>query len=725
MVRLLGIGDNTVDVYLAEGMQYPGGNALNVAVYARRAGAQASYLGCIGGDSRGTLIEQSLIAEGLDVSHVRRLEGPNSFSRICHNGPDRVFAGGDPGVRACYNLTPKDESFIASHDVVHTSVYSGLDSSLPRLRRTARLLSYDYSENWGLPGTDITMCEVDIAFLSGPHRSLSDCEALARHCASQGPAVVVVTRGAEGVLVLVSGEVILARAEPTTVVDTLGAGDAFIAGFLVSYAQGEPVQNSLRRGTSLAALACTVKGAFGHGVPLPATQLPPGHLSDREQLISEEKRPMKRRSFTTGLLAAAGSTALAGPLLPATARAQGKVILHFLHKWPEPHNIKFFQDVVRGFEAAHPNVSIDMTAVADQPYKQHIRVLMASGDIPDIYFTWVGEYTREFIAAGRVLDITSYISRPEWQGRFAASTLDAYKTDGKQYGIPLEVDAKFFVYNKALLAKVGVRVPPADWPAFTAMLDRIKGSGTTPIAFGSQIPWATVHYIGDLNAKLVPYDTRLADYLLRTPAAQLFTDAGYVQALSYYREFLTKGWFNRFPNAFTHSAARASFYAGRTAMMYLELVEFASVAGTTVANDGWDFFPMPAIPNGRGRQDLLTGAPDGFVVSSTCKHPDVAMAFLNYLTTSKNGAEFTEITGRPSAVLGAVTAANASPQTLRGMEAIKDAKGLVIWLDTAVQSQVAAAYLAGGQALMGEHGSPAEVMEKVRAAALVAQKQQR
>ena len=130
---------------------------------------------------------------------------------------------------------------------------------------------------------------------------------------------------------------------------------------------------------------------------------------------------------------------------------------------------------------------------------------------------------------------------------------------------------------------------------------------------------------------------------------------------------------------------------------------------------------MPAMPNGRGPQDMLTGAPDGFVVHSGCKHPDVAMAFLSFLTSKEQGAEFTRITGRTSATIGAVTAANVAPQTLRGVEMIAQAKGLVLWLDTDVESRVASAFLAGGQGLMGSD-TPAQVMAKVREAALAAQK---
>jgi fructoselysine 6-kinase len=268
MPRLLGIGDNTVDLYLDEGMQYPGGNAVNVAVLARRSGAQASYIGCFGKDALGQLICESLVAEGVDVSHCRDLNGPNSWSRVRHEGGDRIFAGSNPGIRACYGLNEEDFAFVAEHDIVHTSVHSGLDAEMPRLRRAAKLLSYDYSEHWQRPGVAATFAHVDIAFLSCPRCSLVECEALMRACAGEGPSVVVATRGSEGACALEGGKMHMHPIEPVDAVDTLGAGDGFIAGFLLAYGSGFGIDAALARGAKLAAEVCGFKGAFGHGTPI-------------------------------------------------------------------------------------------------------------------------------------------------------------------------------------------------------------------------------------------------------------------------------------------------------------------------------------------------------------------------------------------------------------------------------------------------------------------------
>ena len=73
--RILGLGDNTIDTYVDAGLQFPGGNAVNVAVMARRLGAETSYLGCWGDDEGGRLLEDALTAERVDLSHVRRIAG--------------------------------------------------------------------------------------------------------------------------------------------------------------------------------------------------------------------------------------------------------------------------------------------------------------------------------------------------------------------------------------------------------------------------------------------------------------------------------------------------------------------------------------------------------------------------------------------------------------------------------------------------------------------------
>ncbi|MBN8632372.1 MAG: extracellular solute-binding protein [Rhodobacterales bacterium] len=410
-------------------------------------------------------------------------------------------------------------------------------------------------------------------------------------------------------------------------------------------------------------------------------------------------------------------TALAtGILASLPGLAQDKTVVSFLHKFPEPENMAYFDAAVAEFEAANPTIDIVMEAVADEPYKDKIRVLMASDQVPDIYFSWSGEFGRKFAREGRTLDLTEALKGPEWQGRFAAASLEPFQFEGKQFGIPVNVDSKYMIYNKAVFEKHGLAVP-TTFAEFIALNDALLAAGEVPIAYGNQSPWAATHYIGDLFAKMVPDDVRQADYQLLAPADQLYTHPGYVEALALYKSFGDKGYFNNGANAISHQQARGAFIAGRSAMVYLELVEFYMLADTPVAEQGWGFFPLPPMEGAAGRNDLLTGAPDGFLISAKTEHPEEALAFLNFITSPDQAAKYVSTTGMTSAVIGSVTEQTTTPETLAGLKALEDAAGMALWLDTDMDTASANVILAAGQGLLSGDETPEAVMEKVRAAA--------
>jgi fructoselysine 6-kinase len=294
MVRVLGIGDNTVDIYVDQGVQFPGGNAVNVAVLMKRLGAEAAYLGCVGTDFLGGLIRDALMEEGVDLSKLRIVEGPNSWSRIRHIGNDRFFDGSRPSLRDDYRLGQADFDYIASFDLAHSSIYSRLEDDLPRIGAAAPILSFDYSSGPDAAYIKRTAPAIDIAFFSAPQRSSADCLELAREVASHGPSLVVVTRGANGVLAFDGNNFLEQSIVDTELVDTLGAGDGFIAGFLTSHLASAPLAQCLLSGAQYAARVCAHRGAFGHETPIqpgqpglikpqPNFAVPTSHNKPREE----------------------------------------------------------------------------------------------------------------------------------------------------------------------------------------------------------------------------------------------------------------------------------------------------------------------------------------------------------------------------------------------------------------------------------------------------------
>ncbi|MBE0578767.1 PfkB family carbohydrate kinase [Devosia sp.] len=275
--RLLGIGDNTVDVYVDKGLMFPGGNTVNVAAMWARLGKPSSYLGCVSYDAYGELIYRALMEEKVDLSHCRRSHGQNACSLVGHDGGDRHFLGSRKGVTRDITLTEDDYIFMSSFEVVHTSIFSGLDRYVPLMANRCRLLSYDLSNRWNDDHLQHLAGHLDVAFLSLSEFDAHEAVQILQKWTAAGSGIAVGTRGGAGSFAVHNGKVYSAGVKPVTVVDTLGAGDGFATGFLLEWCTSSDVDRALEAGASNAAEICTIMGGFGHGIAFdtPPDDLPP------------------------------------------------------------------------------------------------------------------------------------------------------------------------------------------------------------------------------------------------------------------------------------------------------------------------------------------------------------------------------------------------------------------------------------------------------------------
>ncbi len=259
--RVASIGDNVVDRYVERGIMFPGGNAVNVAVHVRRLGATAAYIGAVGTDRAGQVVLAALRDEGVDTSAVRVLEGPNAAATVRVVDGNRVFAGGSPGVSR-FQPSERDLELLGGFDIVHTGECSYLEEYLPALRLASARLSFDFSERpWDYVKTYAR--HVDVAIASLPTGDRSVAERAARALRALGPEVAAVTMGPAGA-VLDDGAMHYAAAGTGRIVDTLGAGDSFIARLLTGLAMDEPHEATLEAATTYATRTCSTFGAFGH-----------------------------------------------------------------------------------------------------------------------------------------------------------------------------------------------------------------------------------------------------------------------------------------------------------------------------------------------------------------------------------------------------------------------------------------------------------------------------
>ena len=90
-MKVIGIGDNVCDKYIHLNTMFPGGQALNFAVYAKMLGADSSYMGTFGRDEVADHILATL--DELEVKHerCRQHDGENGYARVTLVDGDRVF----------------------------------------------------------------------------------------------------------------------------------------------------------------------------------------------------------------------------------------------------------------------------------------------------------------------------------------------------------------------------------------------------------------------------------------------------------------------------------------------------------------------------------------------------------------------------------------------------------------------------------------------------------
>jgi fructoselysine 6-kinase len=271
---IAGVGDNVVDRYLDLGLMYPGGNALNVSVFCRRLGVGSAYVGALGTDAGGDCVRSALAAEDVETERTRTVDGPNAFATVRLEAGERIFDGGDVGV-SLLDLDPEDLDYLGRCSIVHTTETSRLETQLPELATALRdhggRLSFDFGERRDSTYVCAVAALVHLAFFSGAGLTGAEARGLALLALEAGSEVAVVTRGRLGALYATQQCSVFQPAIPVPVVDTLGAGDAFIAGVLAGLSLGERPVAFLRSAAELAAQVCTWHGAFGRPRPDPAT----------------------------------------------------------------------------------------------------------------------------------------------------------------------------------------------------------------------------------------------------------------------------------------------------------------------------------------------------------------------------------------------------------------------------------------------------------------------
>lgn len=263
-----------------------------VAIGLSRLGHEAVWVGVVGEDELGARVRRDLAAEGVDTRFARtdpdhqtgfmiRELRSAEYTRVTYFRRDSAGSRLRPAdVEAALSANP-------DLDLVHlTGITPALgESCAEAVRRAVELaraagipVSFDVNYRSTLPGSGVLaglvkelLPGIDVLFVGDDELALvteeADAEHAARDLLARGPAEVVVKQGSNGALAATAdGGVVTHPALQVRVVDVIGAGDSFTAGYLAARFDGLAPAQRLRWGTIAA--ACTV-GTHGDWEGLP------------------------------------------------------------------------------------------------------------------------------------------------------------------------------------------------------------------------------------------------------------------------------------------------------------------------------------------------------------------------------------------------------------------------------------------------------------------------
>ncbi|GAA3559057.1 extracellular solute-binding protein [Nonomuraea rosea] len=286
--------------------------------------------------------------------------------------------------------------------------------------------------------------------------------------------------------------------------------------------------------------------------------------------------------------------------------------------------------LIDGFTKQHPNVTIKPQMTPFNDYVKSIKLSMSSDAAPDIAQYNPGAMN-SLVPAGLILDLTPWSQAYGWTGKFPPASLEILSSDktakqfgtGSLYAVPGGLSVVGVYYNKKMVKQV-----PKTLAEFETELQRVKDSGQTPLSLGAL-------QVGGFHLwnALLNVTGEISDYrswVYGKPGSTIETP-GALKATQTLASWASKGYLPDSASATADTDALANFSKGKSA--FLVTGNWAASALETEMKDDVGFFLMPTATDKPA--NVASGASVAYAISAKTKHPNVAAAFLDYLSSAE------------------------------------------------------------------------------------------
>jgi multiple sugar transport system substrate-binding protein len=309
--------------------------------------------------------------------------------------------------------------------------------------------------------------------------------------------------------------------------------------------------------------------------------------------------------------------------------------------WGDPPELPPFEEIVSKYQAAHPDVKIEIQHAPWSGYFTRLDAQLAAGAGPDVFFiTNVPSYA----SRGALAPLDDLIKQSNFPiDQYVPSSLLTHSYEGKLYSIPRDSAPSALYYNSDAFDAAGVAYPNADWKwadLRDAAIKLTTNEGGRITRYGLALEsndWAT--WVQQNGGKVFDDPLKPTTFLLAEPAA--------VEAIQYIGDLINKDKVTpNFLEAEQAGGTAQLFSSGQAAMVITNPSRLGTFADVPFK---WAVANLPAGPPGI-HSNRTGGA--GFAINANSKNPEAAWAFLQYLAGPEGQSIFA---GAKAAAVPAMT----------------------------------------------------------------------
>lgn len=384
-----------------------------------------------------------------------------------------------------------------------------------------------------------------------------------------------------------------------------------------------------------------------------------------------------------------------------------KTTVTFMHLWPEGVSAgqnKIVNQIIEEYQKENPNVTIKTEVLDNEQYKNKLKVLSASNELPDVGVTWAAGFMTPYVQGGLFTPIDDLL-QGELKDKFVEGTTEAFAIDGKTYGLPLEFNITPVFYNKAIFDQYGLEIPQT-YEELKQIINTLSSSGIAPIALGNKDRW-TGSLIYMFLAERFAGQEALASAINGSGS---FTDEGLMKAATEVQSLVDSNAFIKGFNGLSNEEAKSEFLNGKAAMYVMstwELPNFTTNEDIPQEfRDSVGFFKFPEAEGGKGDINSWVGGPGvGLFVSEKSKVKEEAKKFTEYFVTTWGEQSVTGAGVIPATKVDTTTLS--LPQLYIDLfNEMNQATSITLYADVQMQANAAETHLNQIQALFGKAITP-------------------